>query len=166
MKKPVTEPGFEVLDEEHRQIHINLIDLQTLAQRLLHADPTEEDRKLAAKTEAFFSGTSRQHHAREEKNVFPDLLNSADEEMANIVRTLKQDHGFLEENWIVLGPQLRAVAEGNQWVDPAELLHNLDVFTDLCMSHIALEESLVYPQAKARLKSLLESRKAKSAAGA
>jgi len=149
MTKPVTTLEFDILDEEHRQIHLHLVELQALARRLLQADPTDADRQLAARIEAFFSETSRKHHMREEETIFPALLKTADEALTHVLRSLRQDHGFIEENWIVLGPQLRAVAEGNHWVDPDELLHNLEVFTELCMSHIEREERLIYPQAKA-----------------
>jgi len=160
MKKSIDPSSFEALDETHRQIHTHLLRLQELAKRLAQDEPTEADRKAAGSIETFFSKTSRQHHEQEELNVFPGLLNGADEELANAVRTLRQDHGFIEENWLELGAQLRAMASGNQWVDPTELQHNLEVFTDLCLSHIALEESLIYPEAKARHQQLLARKKA------
>jgi hemerythrin-like domain-containing protein len=65
------------------------------------------------------------------------------------VRTLQQDHGWIEENWIEVGPRLRAIALGNGWTDPAEFQSYVDVFTALMREHIALEERLIYPQAKA-----------------
>jgi hypothetical protein len=69
--------------------------------------------------------------------------------MQALVRTLQQDHGWIEENWIELAPQLRAIATGSHWFEPAELLHAVEVFHDLCLGHIALEESVIYPESKA-----------------
>jgi hemerythrin-like domain-containing protein len=96
----------------------------------------------------FFSSTSREHHEQEEKVVFPPLLTSGSDELKQAVRTLQQDHGFIEENWIELGPQLRGIAEGNGWVDPAEFQHNVSLFLELMDGHIALEETLIYPESK------------------
>jgi hemerythrin-like domain-containing protein len=103
----------------------------------------------AATLEAFFSGTSRQHHAEEEAKVFPPLLAGTDPVLVAAVRTLKQDHGWIEQNWSEISPQLLAIARGYQGTDPAELAHAIEVFHELCADHIALEESLVYPEAKA-----------------
>ena len=149
---------FQALDACHRQIHQHLGRLAALVD---HIDSPGEDahaRSEAAAIEAFFSGTSREHHAQEEAHVFPPLLASGDEALANSVRTLQQDHGWIEENWLELAPQLRAIASGNQWTDAAEFRHYAEVFLELCRGHIALEESLIYPQSKAYWASLVASR--------
>ena len=114
----------------------------------------------AAAVEAFFSGTSRQHHADEEATVFPPLLASTDADLVAAVCSLQQDHGWIEENWIDLAPQLRAIAQGHHWVDLSEFRHAAQVFVDLCEGHIALDESLVYPAAKARWAQALAKRAA------
>ena len=64
------------------------------------------------------------------------------------VKTLQQDHGWIEENWIELSPKLRAIASGNNWFEPAELVSQVEIFVTLVQNHIALEESTVYPAAK------------------
>ena len=121
--------------------------------KLLEAGADEEQyRQQVGAIEAYFSSTSRQHHAEEEKNVFPALLRSDNAELVHAVRTLQQDHGWIEQNWIELAPMLRAVAEGEDWVDPAELQHAVSVFLALCRDHITREETLIYPAAKAELK--------------
>ena len=142
--------SFEALDACHQQTHVHLTELAELAQRLLSAEVDAGLRHQAGVIEAFFSETSRQHHAEEEKTVFPPLLASGNTELAQAVRTLQQDHGWIEENWIELAPQLRAIASGNDWIDAAEFQHNVEVFLELCQGHIALEETLVYPESKAR----------------
>jgi hemerythrin-like domain-containing protein len=143
--------GFEVLDECHQQIQLHLADLAALAQRIETDGIDATIQKQAGVIEAFFSGTSRQHHELEETNVFPALLASGDADLVAAVRTLQQDHGWIEENWIELAPQLRAIASGNNWFDAAEFQHCVIVFLALCQSHIKMEETLIYPQARARL---------------
>ncbi len=108
--------------------------------------------------EAFFSETSQKHHLDEEAKVFPALLASGDEALVATVRMLQQDHGWIEEDWLALAPQLRAIAAGYSWYDPAELQHGIEVFLELCREHIQLEESVIYPEAKARAAKLARRR--------
>jgi hemerythrin-like domain-containing protein len=139
---------FKALDACHQQIQIHLQDLQRMALHMETEGLNDADRKLAGEIERFFSSTSREHHEQEEKQVFPPLLAAGNEELKTAVRSLQQDHGFIEENWLELGPQLRAIAEGNDWLDTAEFQHNVALYLDLLNGHIALEESLIYPESK------------------
>ena len=50
-----------------------------------------------------------------------------------------------------LSPQVDAVACGLNWYDLDVLREGVDVFTALSRDHITLEESLIYPQARANL---------------
>ena len=139
---------FKALDACHLQIQQHLNELQRMAQHMALEGLSDADRKLAGAIEQYFSSTSREHHAQEEKLVFPPLLSSGNAALRDAVRTLQQDHGFIEENWIELGPQLRGIAEGNDWFDVAEFQHNVALFLELMDGHIALEESLIYPESK------------------
>ena len=150
--------NFEALDECHRQMQLHLAGLSALAQRLATSDADAEARSQAAGIEAYFSSNAREHHLEEEKNVFPLALASGNPALESAVHSLQQDHGWIEENWIELAPQLRAIASGNSWFDPAEFQHGAEVFHDLCLGHIALEESLVYPESKARWAQAVASR--------
>jgi iron-sulfur cluster repair protein YtfE (RIC family) len=139
---------FKALDSCHRQIHEHLGRLTVLVDYLDGHGEDAHARREAAEIEHFFSSTSRDHHAQEENHVFPPLLDSGDEALCTAVRSLQQDHGWIEENWLELAPQLRAIASGNQWTDSAEFRHYAEVFLALCRGHIALEESLIYPESK------------------
>jgi hemerythrin-like domain-containing protein len=141
---------FEALDECHRQIMSHLADLTNLARQIEAKGVDAVAQQQAGAIEAFFSSTSREHHAQEEKSVFPPLLACADPALAATVHRLQQDHGWIEENWIELSPQLSAIASGNNWPDPAEFLHGVQVFVELCTDHIALEETVVYPESRAQ----------------
>lgn len=142
-------PLFNALDDCHRKIQEHLHDLQRMAAHMERSGLDDADRKLAGEIEHFFSHTSRDHHAQEERGVFAPLLASGSEELKAAVRSLQQDHGFIEENWIELGPQLRGIAEGNDWFEVAEYQHNVALFLELMNGHIALEESLIYPESRA-----------------
>ena len=143
------QPTFRALDACHRQIQEHLFILKAMAQRVAEAGLDDTARAQAAAIEAFFSSTARNHHAEEEAKVFPALLHSGNAELANAVRTLVQDHGWIEENWLELAPRLRAIASGQGWIDETEFLNYVEVFVALMEGHIALEETLIYPESKA-----------------
>lgn len=150
MKTVLPTDRFQVLDDCHQQTLARLADLAALLPQLEVDSNDLQLRRQAGVIEAHFSGTSRQHHAEEEQKVFPALLVSGDAELVQTVHTLQQDHGWIEQNWLELGPLLRAISQGEDWVDMAELRHYIEVFVSLSKDHIALEEEVVYPEAKGR----------------
>jgi hemerythrin-like domain-containing protein len=164
LKAEIQNDRFKALDLCHQQIHEHLNQLTDLLGQLEAHSDTPHCRLTAKNIEGFFSDTARDHHAEEERNVFPNLLLSDDAQLVQAVLTLKQDHGWIEQNWLELAPMLRAIASGEDWVDNAELIHHVEVFLTLCRDHIALEETLVYPQAKSRLAQEMASRAARLAA--
>ena len=106
---------------------------------------------MAAEVVAFFSTTARQHHEDEERHVFPRLMNSGDPDIVQAVLGLLQDHFWLEVDWTELSPLLDAVAAGQSCPDLDTLHEGVQIFTALSRAHIALEESCIYPEARARL---------------
>lgn len=139
---------LQALDACHRQMQAHLVEMQRIAQHMQSAGLSDADRRIAGEIQDFFSHAARTHHELEETQVFAPLLARSSDEVKEVVRSLQQDHGFLEENWIELGPQLRGIAEGNDWFDVAEFLHNVALYRGLLTGHIALEESLSYPESK------------------
>ena len=163
-RPPIATPAdFQVLDQTHQQV---VQVLATMAQLLDHMDdngPDEKARQMASEIRSFFEGHVRQHHAEEEARVFPGLLASGDEELAHHVRRLQQDHGWLEEDWRMLGPQLEAIERGYNWYDLPMLRQALPIFEALNREHIALEEAVVYPAAKRHQQALAEGAKKRGA---
>jgi hemerythrin-like domain-containing protein len=155
-------PEFDQLDQTHREALQMLKAFDELLAHLNDNGPDEIAQASAQRIIAFFNGPGRTHHADEEKLVFPPLLGSTDVELVQHVRRLQQDHGWLEEDWRELSPQVEAIAKGYNWYDLAMLRLALPVFTALYNEHIALEESLVYPEAKRRRLAELHGREAKS----
>jgi hemerythrin-like domain-containing protein len=143
-------PPFEALDRTHHRV---LELLQQFDHLLAHVSDNGADdvaRASAAEICAFFAGNARQHHADEERFVFPQLLASGNAELVHNVKRLQQDHGWLEEDWLELAPQIEAIAQGYNWYDLQMLQQALPIYVALYHEHIALEESLVYPEAKRR----------------
>ncbi len=155
-KKPRTADGFvrpslpalDALDAEHRDVMNILAELARLIESLDDEGVTLHTRGMAKKICHFFNTHARSHHAAEERLIFPKLLQSTDPVLVQHVVRLQQDHGWLEEDWLELEPQLQAVADGYNWYDLDMLRHALPVFELLYRDHIALEESLIYPEAR------------------
>jgi hemerythrin-like domain-containing protein len=141
---------FEALDACHRDIEARLRQLSSLVEGLA-SGPDAPSRALAREICHFFSTVARQHHEDEERHVFPALLASQDPKTKQAALRLQQDHGWLEEDWLELEPQLDAVAAGMSWYDFDTLREGVKVFTALSRDHMALEESLAYPQARAAM---------------
>ena len=141
-------PPLEALDRTHHQMLAVLEDLERLPDLLESQGAAPPVRQSAHSIGQFFAQEAQRHHRDEEQLIFPALLDSSDVELVQQVRRLQQDHGWLEEDWIELAPQLSALSGGDGNVDPALLRHIVDVFASLYREHIALEESLVYPAAR------------------
>jgi hemerythrin-like domain-containing protein len=138
--------NFAELDACHQQMKLHLTNLEALALAFEARGSDAQVKAQAQVIESFFSGAARKHHQQEETEVFPVLLAQGHPELADLILTLKQDHGWIEENWIELAPQLRAIASGNFWFEASEFQHGVEVFLDLCRNHMGLEETRVYPQ--------------------
>lgn len=147
-------PGFDTLDRTHRAALEMLRDFDRLLEQLHDEGLTEAASRSAQAILGFFNGPGRDHHAQEEAQVFPGLLAGGDAELAHHVQRLQQDHGWLEEDWRELAPQIEAIARGYSWYDLPMLRAALPVFTELYREHIALEESLIYPAAKRQAQTL------------
>jgi len=149
---PRTDDGlFNFLDHFHQDILVKLDEMLALAVALEADGLTSEVRAQARQLNEWFGAEARQHHLDEERHVFPALLNSADTEIQQTTHRLIQDHGWLEADWLEIAPSLSAAAEGHTWFDPAVLRHAVEVFRQLYIDHILLEESLAYPQARERM---------------
>jgi hemerythrin-like domain-containing protein len=149
-RPPVAQPpGFEALDRAHLAAMDMLGALDRLITRLDDVGLDAGSSACAREILDFFNGPGAQHHAQEEQQVFPGLLVAGDPVLVAHVRRLQQDHGWLEEDWRELEPQVQAIAAGYNWYDLPMLRMALPIFTALYQEHIALEETLVYPAARA-----------------
>lgn len=144
-------PPMEALDRTHHQMMVVLSELQQLVERLDTDGIDPAARRSAQAICRFFDEHARQHHADEETLIFPALVRKGDKALIQHVLRLQQDHGWLEEDWLELAPQLQAVARGYSWYEIDSLRHAVGVFATLYQDHIALEESLIYPEAKAHM---------------
>ena len=149
---------FVFLDRCHLDIQQKLEQMMALATALEEGELTPALQAQARALTDWFNAEPRQHHLDEEKHVFPSLLASNQEDVLQATHRLIQDHGWLEADWFEIEPALEAAADGNSWFDPNVLRQAVEVFQQLYLDHIVLEESLAYPEARGRIDpALLES---------
>lgn len=149
-------PALDALDRTHADMLKTLALFDELLSELDRAGLSERARSSARAVHGFFEGHARQHHADEEKHVFPGLLASGDAVLVQHVQRLQQDHGWLEEDWLELAPQIEAIGNGYNWYDLTMLRLSLPLFRALYEEHIGLEESLIYPEARRRHQALAD----------
>ncbi len=151
MMKNLTPPleMFEFLDETHKEIQTQLAQLKDMVLLVTQGRRQELDTQRLKAICDFFDCAVRQHHLDEERHVFPALIASSDDTLIAMTRQLYQDHGWLESNWVELAPMLKGLVHNNIWFNEAELQHSFDVFSNLNIEHLQLEESIAYPKAKA-----------------
>lgn len=141
--------GFDVLDACHRETLVNLRRLEALVSSYEGSTLDAGGRATARDLIRFFGEVSRRHHEDEERHVFPKLIDGPDAALAGNVVRLQQDHHWLDADWNELAPQLDALASGHGWVNIDVLREGVAVFTALSLEHVELEESCIYPQARA-----------------
>lgn len=133
------------LDRTHREIDQALSRLLALAENVQQHRTGPAIRQEAAHLLVTLDGHAREHHEDEERHIFPALLSSPDGQLAQTVWKLLQDHGWIEECWQHISPMLVALSRDNGNVDPALLLEGVQLFRQVYLDHMALEESVAYP---------------------
>lgn len=148
---PATPALFTFLDETHQRLQRELQHLNHAVDALAQDRLQPAERAQLAAAVHWFDTVAREHHLDEERHIFPTLLASDDAHVVDVTRRLRQDHGWIEQNWLEIGPLLSAVANGNHWFEAAPLQEAVQMFTQLCLDHLTLEESLAYPEARAHI---------------
>ncbi|WP_374676413.1 hemerythrin domain-containing protein [Ideonella sp.] len=140
-------PPMASLQRTHHDLLLAVDELQRLLRDIDEGGASLDRRAIVRSLIQFIDEHGRQHHAEEERSVFPGLLASADVDLVQHVRRLQQDHGWLEQDWLEMRPHLDAIAHGIGGVDMDALRQAAEVFAELYRDHIALEETIVYPEA-------------------
>lgn len=144
-----TLPMLDRFDATHDQMRYWLGELQTLVNHMEDRGWDTWARDHARSVIDFFSHTARQHHADVDRQIFPLVAGRGDPSIDTSVDRLRQDQGWLEENWREVLAQLQPVAEGFGGYDVDMLRHAADVYAALLLEHLALEQGSVFPAARA-----------------
>lgn len=143
---------FQTFDGCHREILAHLAKLVEIVSQLQLAPPNDGIRTKACEVIAFFSGPAREHNYDEERHVFPTLVTCDDLEVKRAAESLCEDHAWIEFCWLDIEQQLAAVGEGLSSYDLRQLGSSVEAFVTVTRDHMALEESLLYPELRRRLK--------------
>ncbi len=159
-------PVLDRLDATHEQMRYWLGELQSLVNHMEDRGWDTWARDHARSVIDFFSHTARQHHVDVDRQVFPLITGRGDDFIETSVDRLRQDQGWLEENWREVLAQLQPVAEGFGGYDIDMLRHASDVYAALLIEHLALEQGLVFPAARASANTQMKAMETRRSASA
>ncbi len=145
--------GFEVPLEMLAACHLRIADqlatLQRLAAHLREHGADAEAQTAAERVLRYFDTSARDHHADEEQDLFPALIESMAGSDAVCLRemfsALGADHRRLEAGWQRLRARLQQVARGESVLLDSD---EVQAFTELYRTHIEREESELLPMAQ------------------
>lgn len=149
-----TEAPLEMLAACHIRIQHQCQTLQRLATHIQTHGCDEQAQSAATAIMRYFDTAAVDHHADEEEDVFPALLESVAGSdpvcIRQLIDRLCHEHRLLEASWRALRKNLVRIANGESVVlAPAEV----DTFISQYNAHLELEEQELLPLAN-RLLSL------------
>jgi len=143
-----TEAPLEMLAACHIRIQRQCATLRRLAAHLPSHGSDEDARSAATGILRYFDTAACNHHADEEEDLFPALLESMAGSDAVCIRALTSrltdEHRLLEARWAEIRPLLVQISAGQ----PAALAPDMvDAFTGAYDRHMRMEEDEVLPMA-------------------
>ena len=143
-----TEAPLEMLAACHIRIERQCATLKRLALHVAEHGADAQARTAAANVMRYFDTAALQHHADEEENLFPALIESMAGSDAVCIREMTQgladDHRALEARWRRLRQALEHIAAGQPVSLPTD---DIEAFTGLYARHLKLEEDELLPMA-------------------
>lgn len=144
--------GFEVplemLAACHSRVEAQCNTLRRLVAHLGGHGADRQAREAAAAVMRYFDTSAVHHHADEEVDLFPALIEAMAGSdavcMRELTASLTAEHRELEQRWQVLRRRLEQVAGGLAAVLPADEVHD---FIGQYERHIAREEAELLPMA-------------------
>ena len=155
----ITFPGFdapaagfeaplEMLSACHGRVESQCQTLLRLPPHLTANGPDQAAREAAQNIMRYFDTSARHHHADEEEDLFPALLQSAPAAeitpLRELIAALQAQHSELEQAWVELRWKLEGVWLGTLHELSADEVGRL---VELYRSHIAREEEELLPLA-------------------
>jgi hemerythrin-like domain-containing protein len=142
------EAPLEMLSACHHRVERQCETLRQLVAHVASHGPDDDARVAAAAVMRYFDTAARDHHADEETDLFPALVESMAGSDAACIRelvdSLTLDHRALESRWQRLRVMLQSIAAG----DPVHLdSAYVESFIRLYERHIAREEAELLPMA-------------------
>ena len=142
---------FEMLQACHDRVQRTLDLLARLREHLLSHGADSQAQHAARDVMRYFDLAAPHHHRDEELHVFPPLLAGSDRGLQALVARLQHEHVQMEAHWNGARPVLAGIAEGRLARLDAAAEAKLDAFTAVHADHMAAEEQVAYPAARAML---------------
>lgn len=144
-----TDEPLDMLAACHTRIEKQCATLARLVPHLALHGSDEQAATAARNIMRYFDSAALMHHADEEENLFPELLESMAGSDAVCLRELTQglsdDHRRLEAGWRRLRPSLADIAKGL----PAELSgQDVEAFVISYTEHLRREDQELLPMAR------------------
>ncbi|MFY3384750.1 hemerythrin domain-containing protein [Paracidovorax sp. MALMAid1276] len=146
------EQPFAMLQACHERV-LRTLDLLARLRAHVHQHGADTDARHAARDVLrYFDIAAPLHHEDEERHVFPLLRARASPQVQALVQRLQDDHAAMEADWAAARAPLQALADGRGAGHfTAEDASAFDRFAQRYAAHIAAEEDIAYPAARALL---------------
>lgn len=142
------EAPLEMLSACHGRVERQCQTLLRLVPHLAEKGPDQAAREAAQNVMRYFDNSAPHHHADEEEDLFPALLESAPQaelaRLRELIAALGAQHRELEQAWRELRRKLEGICLGTMRELDAAAVQRL---VDLYRSHIEREESDLLPLA-------------------
>jgi hemerythrin-like domain-containing protein len=142
------EAPLEMLAACHERMQRQCDTLQRLVAYLPRHGSDAQACEASQAVMRYFDRAAPQHHADEETDLFPALLESMAGSDALCIRAMSErvsnEHRQLETLWQRLRPDLERVSVGEPTTLPAG---TVEAFVTLCRAHLAYEETELFPMA-------------------
>ncbi|MCG3187002.1 MAG: hypothetical protein IOMNBAOH_01587 [Rhodocyclaceae bacterium] len=142
---------LEMLSACHARIERQCATLLRLAAHLSARGVDDEARQAATSVMRYFDLSAPNHHADEEQDLFPALLESVAGSDASCLRALidglSAEHRALEAGWRRVRAALVGIAEGDDALWRANDVNESEALVALYERHIRCEEDELLPMA-------------------
>jgi hemerythrin-like domain-containing protein len=145
------EQPFEMLEACHERVQRMLALLGRLRAHVAAHGADAQAREAARDVQRYFDVAAPQHHLDEERHVLPALRATGDPALAALAGRLAADHRRMEAGWAAARALLAGLQDGRLAAFDAAHEAVLQDFADLYAAHVAAEESVAFPAARARL---------------
>lgn len=144
-----TDSPLQLLSACHTRVNKQLRTLQRLQVHVQQHGPDQQAREAATAILRYFTQAAPLHHADEEQDLFPALLEAMAGSDATCIQDLQtrihREHRQLEAFWAQLQPTLNALAQGQPRPLPPDEVAR---FVQAYEAHMAIEDREVMPMAE------------------
>lgn len=148
-KAPDFSRPLEALKACHERLRSECGTLRKLVEHMQDRGCDEQARQSASNVMRYFDTAARHHHADEEEDLLPRMVAAATRgrgsSLTRLVADIATEHREMDRMWTELRPVLQEISAGESTQLDA---FTVDRFAKLYQSHIAVEESNVYPLAE------------------